>query len=263
MRVQSGRIKATIATLPAEDFPRMADKEYQFEAEFTADQMGDLLGKVSFAMSTEESRYHLNGVYVHAVDGGCASVATDGHRLALWRCDVDCEGMPGIIVPARTVAMMDAPSEPVTMQVSETKVRFSCEGWSLVSKVIDAQFPDYHRIIPDRSGSVARFDGKTMKAAVDRVGAVLDKTSSAVRLSVSSDGIDVSGSTGANSVEDFVDADYNGDPMEIGFNSKYVVGAMQHLDGNAVCYLSGTMNPARIEDDADEAWTLVIMPMRV
>jgi DNA polymerase-3 subunit beta len=241
----------------------MANDEYSFEAVLAADQLSNLFGKVSFAMSTEEMKYMLNGVYLHATDQGMSSVATDGHRLALWHCDAPCEGMPGIIIPARTVAALQGIDSGATMQASETKVRFSGEGWSLVSKVIDGTFPDYNRIIPERKGSVARFDGKAMKAAVDRVGAVLDKTSNAVKWSVGEDGIDVTGSTGANSVEDFVDATLEGDAVVIGFNSKYVVGAMQHLDGNAVCYMDGSMNPARIEDDADEAWTLVIMPMRV
>lgn len=258
--VSAGRIKAKIATLPAEDFPRMANSEYDFT---TTIEPARLFGKVSFAISTDEARYYLNGVYVHKSPDGMTSAATDGHRLARWHCDAECDGMPGVIVPARTVAMLQAVEGVLAMQVSETKVRFSGDDWSLVSKVIDGTFPDYTRIIPERKGSVARFDGKSMKASVDRVGAVLDKTSNAVRWSVGADGIGVFGNTGSNSVEDFVDADLDGDPLDIGFNSKYVVGAMQHLDGNAVCYMAGPGDPARIEDDADEAWTLVLMPMRV
>lgn len=258
--VSAGRIKAKIATLPADDFPRMASDEYSFETQI---EPALLFGKVSFAMSTEEMRYHLCGVYVHNADGRMASCATDGHRLALWHCDADCDGMPSVIVPSRTVAMMQAIDGTVAMQVSDNKVRFSADGWSIVSKVVDGAFVDYDRIIPDRKGSVARFDGKSMKSAVDRVGAVLDKTSNAVKLTIGENGIGVSGRTGSNSVEDFVDATLDGDALEIGFNSKYVVGAMQHLDGNAVCYIAGPTDPARIEDDADEDWTLVLMPMRV
>lgn len=258
-KVSAGRIKANIGTLPAEDFPRMASDEYSFQAQI---EPALLFGKVSFAMSTEEMKYYLNGVYVHHADGRMASVATDGHRLALWRCDADCGDMPGVIVPSRTVSMMQAIDGTVTMQVSENKVRFSADGWSIVSKVVDGQFVDYPRIIPERKGSVARFDGKAMKAAVDRVGAVLDKTSNAVKLYIGDDGIGVSGNTGSNSVEDFVDATLDGDGMCVAFSSKYIVGAMQHLDGNAVCYITDPMAPARIEDDADDDWTMVLMPMR-
>lgn len=263
LNIKAGRIKASIATSHPDDFPRMASDEYEFTTTLDAGVIRDLFGKVGFAVSTKETQYYLRGVYIHQTDAGLTSVATDGHRLARWHCNADCDGMPGIIVPSEVVGMLGDAEGDVTMQVSSNKVRFSGGEWSLVSKVIDGTFPAYDRIIPERKGNEARFDGKAMKAAVDRAGSMLDKTSNAVVLAFDGDGVNVSGRAGTNAIEDFVEAEYIGDPVTIGFNNKYVVSAMQHLDGNAVCYVGGPLDTMRIEDDADAAWTMVLMPMRV
>jgi len=261
--VKAGRVSVTIATLLAEDFPHMASDKYDFEMMLDPDQIANLFGKVSFAASVEETRYYLRGVYIHASDDGLTGVATDGHRLAKWACDVDATGMPSVIIPSETIPMIGSPEMPVKMQVSAGKVRFSDDTWSLVSKVVDGTFPDYTRIIPERKGTIARFAGKDMKASVDLVGAVLDKTNNAVAMDIGADGIGVFGRTGTNLIEDHIAAEIEGDPVRIGFNSKYVTSAMQHLEGNAVMYVVDAGSPARIEDDADAAFTLVIMPMRL
>ena len=133
----------------------------------------------------------------------------------------------------------------------------------MVSKVIDGTFPDYTRIIPDTTTSTAQFSGADMKAAFDRVGVVLDKTNNSVVFDVTKDGINLSGNSGANSVDDFVDASLDGDDVRIGFNSKYIVGAMAKLEGAAIMSMGGAMSPAIIRDDAAPDWMLVLMPMRV
>ena len=262
LTVKAGRIRASIATIDAGEFPEMASSTFDAQVTLTSREFVDLFDKVSFASSTEETRYYLNGVYLHNADGVISSVATDGHRLANWRSQVDTE-IPPVIVPSRAVAIAKAPEgEDVTMHVSQTKIKFSTAGWSMVSKTIDGTFPDYTRIIPTSHKIEAKFSGAEMKAAVDRVGAVLDKTNNAVVIDVSQDGIKVSGRSGINEIEDFVDADVSGDDLRIGFNSKYVVSAMSVLEGIAVARFSDSLSPSLIKDDADPSWQLVLMPVR-
>lgn len=261
--VKAGRTRANLATLDADDFPHMASNEYEVTLDIAAHELSDLFDKTAFAASTEETRYYLNGVYLTQDDGRMTGVATDGHRLALWRSSVT-DDFPSVIVPSGTIAALHMPeSGNVSVSISETKIRFATDDWVMVSKVVDGTYPDYNRIIPSESESVAKFSGQDLKAAVDRVGVVLDKVSNAVVFSVTQEGISLSGHSGSNSVEDFVDAALEGPDVRIGFSGKYVTTAMQKLEGVAVMEFSGPMNPAIIRDDAAPDWMLVVMPMRV
>ena len=158
LTVEAGRSNFSLATLPKEDFPVMASSEYSANFSASAPVLRRLFDKSKFAISTEETRYYLNGVYMHVSDaeGGkvLRCVATDGHRLA--RIDADlpkgAEDMPGVIVPRKTVGelrkLLDDDDMQIAVSVSETKVRFATPDITLTSKVIDGTFPDYTRVIP-------------------------------------------------------------------------------------------------------------------
>lgn len=263
MAVKSGRIRANIATLPADDFPVMANEAYDAVIEMQAHELRDLFDKTAFAASNEETRYYLNGVYLTTEEGRMTSVATDGHRLAKWQSHVVHKFDP-VIVPNKTIGAMAIPDiGSVHVYISANKIKFATDDWVMVSKVIDGQYPNYERVIPQGGDTICKFSGGDMKAAVDRVGVVLDKTSNAVVLNIAADGVTISGNNGANSIEDFIDASLDGPDVRIGFNSKYIVGAMSKLEGNAVMQLGGAGDPAIVRDDADPDWLLVLMPMRV
>lgn len=260
--VKAGRARAVIATLPAENFLQMATAEYADTINMQSHELADLFGKTSFAMSTEETRYYLNGVFLTVDDERMTAVATDGHRFARQYSQIR-ETFTPVIVPADTVNKLQIPDDgEVAVSISATKIRFAFDGYTVVSKVIDGQFPDYSRIIPWKGETSAEFRGADMKAAVDRVGAILDKTNSAVEFDVSQGGIKISGKSNANQIDDAIDANVSGPDVRIAFNSKYVTTAMQKLDGNAIMELVGAMTPAVIRDDANPDWMLVVMPMR-
>lgn len=263
LTVSSGRSRFKLATLDAEDFPIFASDEFDTVAEFDAVEIATLFGKTAFAASTEETRYYLNGVYLHNdADGYISGVATDGHRLAKWRSTLT-DQLTAVIVPNDTIAAISFPATGnVTIHASETKIKFSTGTWSLTSKVVDGTYPDYSRIIPDDNKIKATFNGNDLKKAVDRVTTVMDSRGSAVVMSVSADGINVSGRDGSNAAEDVVDCDLDGEPITIGFNPKYINAGMQHLFGDAVAAFGNPMSPAIITDSGDDAWSLVLMPMR-
>ena len=195
--VVAGRSRFSLATLPREDFPVMASSEYQCSYAAPAPVLRRLFDKSKFAVSTEETRYYLNGVYLHIAEENGAkvlrAVATDGHRLA--RIDADlpagADDAPGVIVPRKTVGelrkLLDDDETEIAVSVSETKIRFSVEGLVLTSKVIDGSFPDYTRVIPQGNPKRMEVDAADLAAAVDRVATVSQERTRAVKLAMDHD----------------------------------------------------------------------------
>lgn len=263
LNVKIGRTSAKIATLPADDFPIMASDEYEAQFSMISQELQTMFFKTQFAASTDEARYHLNGVYIHHDRGDMVAVATDGHRLAKRTTCVDGE-FPSVIVPNKTVAAIQIDdADTVEVSVSASKIKFSTPRWSMVSKVVDGSFPDYTRVIPSGCDSRAEFSGSSMKRAIDIVASVLtEDKSKGVSLSFDQDGITVHGQQSANVVDGFIDATYDGEPVQVWFNANYLAGATRYLDGNCIMRINDASSPAIIEDDADPDFLLVVMPMR-
>jgi len=197
LTIEAGRSNFSLATLPKEDFPVMATSEYTANFSAQASVLRRLFDKSKFAISTEETRYYLNGVYMHISDaeGGkvLRCVATDGHRLARIDADLpeNASEMPGVIVPRKTVGelrkLLDEDDMQIAVSVSETKVRFATPEITLTSKVIDGTFPDYTRVIPQGNTRKLEVDAADFAKAVDRVATVSSERSRAVKLSLDED----------------------------------------------------------------------------
>ncbi len=195
--VEAGRSNFALATLPREDFPLMASSEYDTNFAAPAPMLRRLFDKSKFAISTEETRYYLNGVYMHVATGddgqALRCVATDGHRLARIDADlpIGAETMPGVIVPRKTVGelrkLLDDDEAEIAVSVSETKIRFATPEITLTSKVIDGTFPDYTRVIPQGNTRKLEVDAAEFAQAVDRVATVSSERSRAVKLSIDQD----------------------------------------------------------------------------
>ena len=238
LTVEAGRSNFSLATLPKEDFPVMASSEYSANFSASAPVLRRLFDKSKFAISTEETRYYLNGVYMHVSDaeGGkvLRCVATDGHRLA--RIDADlpkgAEDMPGVIVPRKTVGelrkLLDDDDMQIAVSVSETKVRFATPDITLTSKVIDGTFPDYQRVIPEGNDKKLDVETKGFAAAVDRVSAISSEKSRAVKLNIARGILTLSASSPEDgSATEEIEVDYQGEVLEVGFNG--ILGALDFL----------------------------------
>ena len=275
MSVEAGRSNFSLATLPREDFPVMASSEYT--CNFTADApvLRRLFDKSKFAISTEETRYYLNGVYMHIADGEGGQmlrcVATDGHRLA--RIDADLpEGaadMPGVIVPRKTVGelrkLLDDDEAKIAVSVSETKVRFATPDITLTSKVIDGTFPDYTRVIPTGNTRRLEVDASEFAQAVDRVATVSSERSRAVKLALDEDRLilSVNAPDSGNAEEELAVA-YGDEHLEIGFNAKYLLEIASQVDReNAVFLFNSSGDPTLMREGNDTSAVYVVMPMRV
>jgi DNA polymerase-3 subunit beta len=275
LTVQAGRSKFNLATLPKEDFPVMASADYASNFPVPAAALRRLFDKSKFAISTEETRYYLNGVYMHVAeaDGGrvLRCVATDGHRLA--RIDADLpEGaadMPGVIVPRKTVGelrkLLDDDDMKIAVSVSETKVRFATPDITLTSKVIDGTFPDYTRVIPQGNTRRMEVDAAEFAQAVDRVATVSSERSRAVKLSLDEDRLILSvNAPDSGAAEEELAVAYGDERLEIGFNAKYLLEIASQVDReNAVFLFNSSGDPTLMREGNDTTAVYVVMPMRV
>ena len=275
LAVQAGKSNFSLATLPKEDFPVMASSEYTANFSAPAAVLRRLFDKSKFAISTEETRYYLNGVYMHVSQGDDGQVlrcvATDGHRLA--RIDAPlpegAEVMPGVIVPRKTVGelrkLLDDDDMQIAVSVSETKVRFATPDITLTSKVIDGTFPDYTRVIPAGNTRKLEVDAAEFAKAVDRVATVSSERSRAVKLQLDEDRLVLSvNAPDAGAAEEELAVAYGDERLEIGFNAKYLLEIASQVDReNAVFLFNSSGDPTLIREGGDTSAVYVVMPMRV
>jgi DNA polymerase III subunit beta len=275
MAIRAGRSRFTLQTLPESDFPDLAAGEMSHKFTVGAADFKRLLDKTHFAISTEETRYYLNGVYLHIAGSGktatLRAVATDGHRLAQSELPVPsgANGMPGIIVPRKTVnevqRLVEGSEGEVTIEVSAAKIRFTLGDVVLTSKLIDGTFPDYGRVIPAGNDKLLTVDKKDFEAAVDRVSTVSSERGRAVKLSLSAGRLVLSVTNpDSGSATEELEVEYDADPLDIGFNSRYLLDIAAQLDGEvAVLRLADPGSPTLIQDQDAKGALYVLMPMRV
>ncbi|MEN8893023.1 DNA polymerase III subunit beta [Planktotalea arctica] len=275
LTIEAGRSNFSLATLPKEDFPVMASSEYTANFSIKASVLRRLFDKSKFAISTEETRYYLNGVYMHVSDsdGGkvLRCVATDGHRLARIDADLpeNASDMPGVIVPRKTVGelrkLLDEDDMQIAVSVSETKVRFATPEITLTSKVIDGTFPDYTRVIPQGNTRKLEVDAADFARAVDRVATVSSERSRAVKLSLDEDRLILSvNAPDSGAAEEELAVAYNDERLEIGFNAKYLLEIASQVDReNAVFLFNSSGDPTLMREGNDTSAVYVVMPMRV
>lgn len=270
--VKAGRSKFNLATLTADQFPDLKSGTFTHTFAVPAADLKRMFAKVAFAISTEETRYYLNGVYFHAFEDKLRSVATDGHRLARYDLPLpdDAVGMPSVIVPRKTVAelakLLGGYTGEVTVEMSDTKTRWTMGDVVLLSKSIEGTFPDYNRVTPELTNQVATLDSTALKAAIDRVSIVSsDRGGKAVKFSLTPGNLllEVSNPDHGTSQEDLT-ADWDADALDIGFNAKYCLDCLNVLgDKDFKMSFKDAGSPTRIFSDEDPNALLVLMPMLV
>ncbi len=275
LAIRSGRANFALPTLPASDFQSMGGDIEGTRFEIGAHDFRRLIDKTRFAISTEETRYYLNGVYMHGVeaDGGhvLRTVATDGHRLALAEIEAPtgATSLAGVIIPRKAVGevrrLVDGLDGAVEIEVSDSKIVFRAGRAVLTSKLIDGSFPDYMRVIPQNNDKKLVIDNKAFEAAVDRVATVSAERSRSVKMSLSGDRLTLAvnhAETGQGSEE--LEAGYGFDALEVGFNAKYLLDVAGQIEASEAEFLfNDAASPALVLDPADPAARYVLMPLRV
>ena len=275
LTIRAGRSRFTLQTLPESDFPDLAAGEMSHKFSVPAADFKRLIDKAQFAISTEETRYYLNGIYLHAAGSAktatLRAVATDGHRLAQVELPLPegAVGMPGIIIPRKTVAevqrLIESGEGDIAIELSAGKIRFSIGNVVLISKLIDGTFPDYGRVIPANNDKNLVVDKKDFEAAVDRVSTVSSERGRAVKLSITGGRLVLSVTNpDSGSATEELEVDYESDPLDIGFNSRYLLDIAAQIEGEvAVLKLADPGSPTLIQDKDAKGALYVLMPMRV
>jgi len=271
MQVVAGRSRFNLSTLPRDDFPVIAEGELPTRFELPAATLRQIIEKTRFAISTEETRYYLMGIFLHIVDDQLRAAATDGHRLA--RVTVarpeGAEGMPDVIVPRKAVAelyrLLEELEGTVEISLSPTKVRFGLGSAVLTSKLIDGTFPDYNRVIPTGNDKLLKLDPKTFSAGVDRVATIASEKTRAVKMAVDRDKVTLSVTSPENGLAtEELAADYGSDGIEIGFNARYLMDILSEIDGDTVeVHLADAAAPTLLRENDKSNALYVLMPMRV
>jgi DNA polymerase-3 subunit beta len=270
LNVTAGSSNFTLSYLPAEDFPVMSEGELTHKFTLASKDFLRLIDKTKFAMSNEETRYYLNGVYFHLSNGKLRAVATDGHRLASVQNDAPqgSAGMPGIIIPRKAVneigKLLENQNE-VSVALSETKIKINAGRVELLSKVVDGTFPDYSRVIPENNSKMVTVSSALFNEAVDRVSTIAADKTRAVKvkfekgnMNLTSQGIE------GTSAKESIACEYSAEPLEVGFNSRYVLEMMTQIKSDKLnIALDNPNSPALITDATDPSVVFIIMPMRV
>ncbi|MFN5086489.1 MAG: DNA polymerase III subunit beta [Novosphingobium sp.] len=275
MAVKAGRSRFSLPTLPRDDFPVIVEGDLPTSFELPAATLAQLIDRTRFAISTEETRYYLNGIFLHVTDDELKAAATDGHRLARFtikRPD-GSEGMPDVIVPRKCVAELrklleEALDANVLIDLSASKIRFTLGGENgvvLTSKLIDGTFPDYSRVIPTGNDKLLRLDPKSFWQGVDRVATIATEKTRAVKMALDNDRVTLSVTSPDNgTASEEVPADYKSAGFEIGFNATYLKDILGQIDGDTVeLHLADAGAPTLIRQDDKSPALYVLMPMRV
>jgi len=274
MQVNAGRARFNLATLPRDDFPVIAEGELPTAFELPAATLRQIIDKTRFAISTEETRYYLNGIFLHVSDEAqpvLKAAATDGHRLA--RVTVPrpsgAEGMPDVIIPRKCVAelrkLLEEVDGTVQVSLSESKIRFGLGNAVLTSKLIDGTFPDYSRVIPTANDKLLRIDPREFEEGVDRVATIASEKTRAVKMALERDKVTLSVTSPENgTAAEEVSGEYSSDGFEIGFNARYLLDILGQIEGDTVeVHLADAAAPTLLRENDKASALYVLMPMRV
>jgi DNA polymerase III subunit beta len=275
LSVSAGRSRFALPILPAGDFPVMSADHDGVTFGLLKEDLRRLIDKTRFAVSTEETRYYLNGLYLHSLteEGShyLRAVATDGHRLALAEIPAPegSQGAPGVIIPRKTIdqarRLLDDASGIIELTISPAKIRFQFGQAALTSKIIDGSFPDYGRVIPKHNDKSMVIDTGVLSKAVDRVSTISAEKSRSVKMTIESGRLTLSvRNIEAGQAVEEAEIAYEDDTLDIGFNARYILDVMGQIAGeNVELRFSDAASPTLVLDPADQGVQYVLMPLRV
>lgn len=275
LTIASGKSKFSLSCIGVEDFPVISGDQLPINFNMPKDELKGVIDRTKFAVSTEETRYYLNGVYMHAKTDGNTNVlrvvATDGHRLACVETPLPqgAESLNGVIIPRKTIneirkLLDDCNVENVIVSMSENKVRFTLEDVTLTSKLIDGTYPDYERVIPTDNDKSLELGVKDLASAVDRVSVVAERTRAIKMITAPNHVTITTSSPELGSAQEEIEAKYEDETLEIGYNFRYLLDILAEIKGDTVkISFADSSSPSVIHDTSDSSAVFVLMPMRV
>ncbi len=273
--IRSGNSKFSLACLPKEDFPIIEINQLKSELIIEAQVLLRLIDKTKFAISNEETRYFLNGIYFHKKNienkEFLCLVATDGHRLAkIEFSDVkDLSNLPGVIIPKKTInelcKLLSDCNTSVKINLDPSKIIFYIDKTILISKLIDGNFPDYEKVIPKNNNNILTINRNMFCEAIDRVSTITDDRSPSIKFKLLQNLMNMSSiDEKSGSATEDIETKYEGQKIDIGFNSKYILEMINNLDDeDVVLKFSDSNSPVIASESSSPNLIYVLMPMRV
>ncbi|PSU29590.1 DNA polymerase III subunit beta [Photobacterium lutimaris] len=268
--IRSGRSRYTLSVLPAADFPNIEDWQSEVEITLPQGQMRQLIDSTQFSMAHQDVRYYLNGMLFETDGQQLRSVATDGHRMAVCAIATN-DALPAkqIIVPRKGVMelmrLLDSPEENVRLQIGQSNIRAEVNNYIFTSKLVDGRFPDYRRVMPQNSNKVVEASCDELRKAFSRAAILSNEKFRGVRVNLSPGEMRITANNPEQEeAEEFLDVDYQGDALEIGFNVSYVLDVLNTLKCEQVRWsLTDANASALLEDSANGDAMYVVMPIRL
>ncbi|MEM8561921.1 MAG: DNA polymerase III subunit beta [Pseudomonadota bacterium] len=269
--IKSGRSRFTLATLPAREFPNVEDSLGTHQFTVKQGQLKRLIERTGFAMAQQDVRYYLNGMLWEIKEAALRVVATDGHRLAM--CTLDSKLAPSedtqVILPRKGVLelsrlLLDSEAD-IAIVIGSNHVRATTEHFTFTSKLVDGKFPDYQRVLPRSPDKVVLGSRVELRQAFTRAAILSNEKYRGVRLKVTQNSLDiVANNPEQEEAEESVSVEYQGEPLEVGFNVSYLLDVLGVLSGEQVkLSLSDPNSSALLEESETDDSLYVVMPMRL
>ncbi len=274
LSLKSENADFNLLCLPTDNFPSFADEFEGQEIELNNNRFLKLLNKTRISISNDDTRHYLNGIFLHLTEAHgrnfLTGVATDSHRLSSSSLEIEnTNEFSSLILPRKTVfqlcSLLAEKTDQLSMQISDSKIKFNLGKMKLISKVIDGKFPDYKKVVPTSNDKTLTVSSKDFINSIERVASVSLDRKEGVKLSIGKDNIQLSVNS-ANSGEgnERIDANFSSDNLNISFNSKYLIDIASEIeDKNLKMNLKDSVSPVLIEDISDKNSYYVIMPMKI
>jgi DNA polymerase III subunit beta len=271
MTVKAGKSRFNLQTLPAADFPRMVEaKDLSKTLMLPQKALKNALRLVQFAMAVQDIRYYLNGVLFSVDNETLRVVATDGHRLSFASQQLEGDhGQVEAILPRKTVLelikLLADNDDPVSLAIGANQARFSFGGIEIVSKIVEGKFPDYQKVIPTTHKNRVSLDRSVLAQSLNRAAILSNEKIRGVRLVFTKDALSIICTNNEQEeAEEGLAVDYDGDPLDIGFNISYLLDVLNHVDSPTVSVAMGDSNSsALVQMPGREDFKYVVMPMRI
>lgn len=270
VQLRSGRSRFSLSTLPASDFPNIEDWQSEVELSLTQSELRGLVEKTQFSMANQDVRYYLNGMLFEIEDTTLRSVATDGHRMAVAQTPLVGEfAKKQIIVPRKgvleLVKLLDAPEQPVVLQIGSSNLRAEVNNYVFTSKLVDGRFPDYRRVMPQSTTKTLEAGCDELRQAFSRAAILSNEKFRGVRVNLDGSEMRITANNPEQEeAEEMLDVHFDGEPIEIGFNVSYVLDVLNTLRCETVrISMSDANASALIENSVDDSAMYVVMPIRL
>ncbi len=270
LKITSGKTKYSLATTPAEDFPNFDEFPYDLAVSISGNTLLKGISKTVYAASKDESRFALNGVCFSFKDGHIDFVATDGHRLALYKGEITGKNLEGkYIVPQKALAEVKklvSEYEDIEVAISESSIFYKGSQWMLSARLLEGVFPDYPQVIPSSFNIQVEVSKGEILDSVKRVIVAEESDAKPIKITLKENKLVVSTPTSEDTfAEDEIDIDYQGENFEIGFNGKYIIEAIDEIEDSVVLikFINKDSQTVIVPKDENEPYLAVVMPMNI